>query len=523
MDMLRCKLGIFCLLAFIGAGIAVRSGEEIFESTKGKFYLFSDKQVTVVDPVGVTVLVTITADHQGLGFVDSAGSPFIWGDTVYMEDATAKKYHVFANAYSATKQTESFVYVFDTSTNKVVSKVQVGPRPVHIYAIPELQAVWTHSDGLGAFDVITIDDVSKLKASQVKALENTPGHGKLIVDPDLFPRAFATNVAERYVFEVDLVTHTNKASYPYTDVISNSSLCIGTHAIAYTKLNKHIYLECVAGGGTLEWNTKTNKLVKQHSAISGHLTLSRDESFVLVTEKLLGRATLLKPGANGEASTILAQVNLTGKPGYPAFFPRGGISSKNVQDYKLYFPTTVSTNKELLARVSTLTTLGLPTYDSAPTDCIYNGTGANGFKTVAAKDCGSCVSTAKSTNPQDWAYTTAGVQWVDLADVAAGRPLQVSFLSSGAVIPTVAGSAANQCSFGLTYRSAVRGLYMVLVPADLPAPSVYVISGDDAKVQGVFNVTEHPKPPQYVPANSMCAYVPSTLQLGVLAVLLLLL
>ncbi len=51
---------------------------------------------------------------------------------------------------------------------QVVSKVAVGPRPVHLYAIPELQTVWTHSDGLGAFDVIHIDDISKLRASQVK-------------------------------------------------------------------------------------------------------------------------------------------------------------------------------------------------------------------------------------------------------------------------------------------------------------------------------------------------------------------
>lgn len=72
----------------------------------------------------------------------------------------------------------------------------------------------------------------------LQALANTPGHGKLVVDPDLFPRAFATNVAEQFVFEVDLVLTADKARYPYKDALANSSTCIGLHGIAYSKLNK---------------------------------------------------------------------------------------------------------------------------------------------------------------------------------------------------------------------------------------------------------------------------------------------
>ncbi len=94
---------------------------------------------------------------------------------------------------------------------------------------------------------------------------------------------------------------------------------------------RSIYVECVAGGGILEWNTRTNKLVAQYTDISGSLQVSRDESFVLVTEKGASRASLLKPGANGVPSSILAQFNVPGKPGGATFFPRGGVSSKNVQ------------------------------------------------------------------------------------------------------------------------------------------------------------------------------------------------
>jgi hypothetical protein len=141
-----------------------------------------------------------------------------------MESPSAKRYLVFANAYSPQFQDQAFVYVFDTQSNKVstgvhaartelrgvgrcampehqasrcrrvrfelscpparaarahynfgsarlpkvVSKVSVGPRPVHLYAIPELQTIWTHSDGQGTFDVIAMDDVSKLSATSIK-------------------------------------------------------------------------------------------------------------------------------------------------------------------------------------------------------------------------------------------------------------------------------------------------------------------------------------------------------------------
>jgi hypothetical protein len=74
-----------------------------------------------------------------------------------------------------------------------------------------------------------------------------------------------------------------------------------------------------------------NTLVKQHSTMSGSLRLSRDESFVLVTQKSHSRAYMLKPGTNGVPSTVLFEFDVPGKPGDPAFFPKGGVASKNYQ------------------------------------------------------------------------------------------------------------------------------------------------------------------------------------------------
>lgn len=74
--------------------------------------------------------------------MDSTGATLVWADAVYIESKDGTKKYVFVNAYSpALADTESFVYVFDTTTDKVVSKIKAGTRPVHLYAIPEVDEV----------------------------------------------------------------------------------------------------------------------------------------------------------------------------------------------------------------------------------------------------------------------------------------------------------------------------------------------------------------------------------------------
>ena len=87
-----------------------------------------------------------------------------------------------------------------------------------------------------------------------------------------------------------------------------------------------------------------------------------------------------------------------------------------MQDYHLYFPMTLNTNKQLIARANT--TIASPTYDIAPSDCEYNGTNAKGQRTVLSKDCGSCVATAFSRAAGDWEHSQAGVQWVAWAQIS---------------------------------------------------------------------------------------------------------
>ena len=66
---------------------------------------------------------------------------------------------------------------------------------------------------------------------------------------------------------------------------------------------------------------------------------------------------------------------------------------------------------------------------------------------------------------------------MDLASLeSAGQTVKTNFLSAGAVIPGMPGSTSNECAFGHAYRTATRGHTNVLVPSDLPEPSVYVSS-----------------------------------------------
>ncbi len=106
---------------------------------------------------------------------------------------------------------------------------------------------------------------------------------------------------------------------------------MGRHYLHSFHSIRSIYIECIGPGGILEWDTIMNTLVKQHSTMSGSLRLSRDESFVLVTQKSHSRAYMLKPGTNGVPSTVLFEFDVPGKPGDPAFFPKGGVASKNYQ------------------------------------------------------------------------------------------------------------------------------------------------------------------------------------------------
>jgi hypothetical protein len=52
---------------------------------------------------------------------------------------------------------------------QVVQKVAAGMRPAHLYAVPELEELWTHPDGLGTFEVLSMSDPSRMAFTGIKA------------------------------------------------------------------------------------------------------------------------------------------------------------------------------------------------------------------------------------------------------------------------------------------------------------------------------------------------------------------
>ncbi len=134
---------------------------------------------------------------------------------------------------------------------QIVARVRVGPRPVHGYGVSVANEYWVHSDAEGTFYVINLSDVSKTDAADVpvrlyltavhsvppfsgtvavkrgysvhshpssgllffmffvtahrtstlilmQALQSVAAHGKLLWDPTIYPRAYATNTGEHW-------------------------------------------------------------------------------------------------------------------------------------------------------------------------------------------------------------------------------------------------------------------------------------------------------------------------------------
>ena len=70
---------------------------------------------------------------------------------------------------------------------QVIDRIQVGPRPVHMFAVPETLEVWTHSDAAGTFDVISIDDTDSLNATVAVSCAKPQAPATLNPDPCCHP------------------------------------------------------------------------------------------------------------------------------------------------------------------------------------------------------------------------------------------------------------------------------------------------------------------------------------------------
>jgi hypothetical protein len=338
---------------------AVLYGDEQFgDKDGGRFWVFHSRGVSIVNPDTCKVETTISADDEG-------NLPSSWYDGVYMEfcppgsdllppdDQQDCKHYVIVNSAVTVTDTHGQdagsgeVFFFDVKEGKVVSRVLVGPRPVHSYAVYTRNQFWTHADGDGFFYVIDLEDIDKHSGKPVRAKVDAANHGKLLWDESgsLQNTAYATSTGEPHLFIIDMETEEQVGTLDFSD----QSGCFGSHAIAYANANQHIYIECTGPGGLLEIDVSTPRdpvVVKQHLGVTGSIYESPDESYVAVSDKGGNKFHLLKPGNTGQGSSQDFSVDIDGHPGSPAWYP---TSSSSLDDGALGFnvclPLTVNTNQ----------------------------------------------------------------------------------------------------------------------------------------------------------------------------------
>lgn len=194
-------------------------------------------------------------------------------------------------------------------------------RPVHTCGIPSRQEFWAHSDGDGVFDIIHYGiDHGKLYHEDIIAHDIIPGHGKLLWDDDLMPYAYASNTREGVVYEYDL-----RLSPPsivrYIRLHENVT---GTHGLAYSRVNRHIYATCSVKNGSphmgdVEIDAETRSIITYHTDVrGGQLWETPDEKFVDI-DKSGNAIHIITPGVTGMSSSqdypsVTSTSNMPGNP-----------------------------------------------------------------------------------------------------------------------------------------------------------------------------------------------------------------
>jgi hypothetical protein len=526
-----CVLLVLC----IANVSATRSGDENFGADPfGQFFVFADKAIHVINPGNLTVVKNITADQAG-NPLTSTGSVSgnsttarSWNDAVFVQDTGLKLRYVLAaeaDTYLAADNVTQYGYVsaVDAVLQQVVARIKVGARPVHMYSINQTSSVWAHSDAEGTFYVIPLNNSQNISvATTVRSYTNNPGHGKLVVNDDLYPLSYGTNVNEQIIPKHNLENETNIGHFPYNASLSNATLCSGTHTIVYSRVNKHLYIECVDGSGTLEWNTANDTLVTLHDSVVGVVTGAPADDMIFVGNSGDSAAVMVQPGKNGVASTVFATLQVPFNPIYPAFYSNSSSTTAvgNYTDYQIFFPLTRNTNiNNIKAAGDNVTT---EAYMEKPTDCSYGpatvstasvgssspsgltlATASNG--TLVTPTCGACAAGISSGDPSQFNASLSGFGTLNLEEYKSGaKNLTTSLLSAGATLPSLnEETGANQCSFSTENNRLVkRGGPYIALPADLPQPSLYIVNSPDSNTTSKFvGTATNPHSVVWVPAD----------------------
>jgi len=510
-----CVLLAVCVLSVTNGVHAVRYGHEHFaDASSGIFAAFGDGWISFVDAETLSVVKTIVEDHNGEPLVGQSNEPVSFADVIYMEcpspsgDGSLRSL-IFANQRNVwtdeadvpttdelfTNEPYSYVTVIDTDEMEIIGNVKVGPRPIHAYAVPWRNEFWTHPDGRAELDVIHCDDVFTTAAERIKANKDEAGHGKLLVHPELNNTAYATHTSEPYIFELDLETKKLIALHP----IDEAEDCRGLHAVEYSPVNKHLYAECVGGGGIIEFDATTDTLVHQWLDETGAIYESPDGGFIVSANKAGNLFHVLQPQAGGEKSTKGFKDIMIPAPGSPIFYPNGQVrdeeTGESFEDYLLFTPLINNPSRNFI-------------------ECQYAedgmtlATDANGD--VITPNCGSC-----NEDPQ-YDGMLSGFAVIDLADlmphdgddsydnVDINDIPEPELISAGGVEPTAPYPYSPECGYGRTYRKASRGGTRIATGADFDfdgEPALAIIDAEEMALVGFVPMPSMPGSIAFVPGE----------------------
>jgi len=381
--------------------------------------------------------------------------------------------------------------------------------------------------------VIELDDIDQHTGKPIQAKVDEANHGKLLWDEDshLNTHGFATSTGETHIFILDMITKEQIGTYDFSGDVDTST-CVGTHAIAYSNQNKHLYIECSGGGGALELDVTdpvNPKFVTQHDGATGSLYETPDEAFVLASDKGGNKLHLFRPNGNGTASSIDYVVDVPGHPSTISFWPVPGDKD---HDIVACMPLTENTNRNHMDEDGNIVCdyygcSGAATPDDVANGiCHYDSTGRSlqeatidQIESVKSKQepfgnvctycedeknyqdgicectpfCGTCADA-------DYDASNSGVMCVNLNDVVAGRTNKATLVKgAGSVLQGSPYAYSPQCGFGRTYRTHKRGGIYDASVADFPTNSLQIVNMETKTLHCAVDLPGAPSRVVYVP------------------------
>jgi DNA-binding beta-propeller fold protein YncE len=210
------------------------------------------------------------------------------------------------------RSNEEVIVLHTTAKQSVVKRIDVGPRPVHLYQPLGGDEVWTHSDEEGAFYVIDINTL-EVTGKVVAALHNT-GHGKLLYHEALGQKAYATNSNDPAIFVLDLATK------QVVGTIELAEARGGTHGKAYSPRSAQAYFECTGMGKTAVVDTATDTIAEYVDAF-GQPFPTPDGRYVVVADRRTCRVDVIDVTRGNQ---LAASISVAGAPDKIYFHERDG-------------------------------------------------------------------------------------------------------------------------------------------------------------------------------------------------------